>query len=107
MKISSWADAQDCHAGWQQKTGHLPKLDIIELRVGMNVGIGHTDELPPVGPLKQRRVQRLQHSYQSHIVLQQLGSLSTATQTKHKTEEMQQYLELVGTTLKACNLVPA
>lgn len=51
----------------------LPQLDVIQLWVGMNVGIGHADELAPgVGsPLLDGRVQRLQHSNQRHIVLQE------------------------------------
>ena len=53
----------------------LPKLDVIELRVGVDVGVGHTDELPPGihTALLQRGVQSFQHSYQGHIVLQVIG----------------------------------
>ena len=29
---------------------HLPQLDVIQLWVGMDVGVGNADELPPVGP---------------------------------------------------------
>ena len=48
---------------------YLPELDIIELWVGMDVGVGNADELPPVGSFQLRRVESLQHCDQSHIVL--------------------------------------
>lgn len=48
---------------------YLPEFDIIKLRVGMDVGVGNADELPPVGPFKLWRVQSFQHCNQSHIVL--------------------------------------
>jgi len=48
---------------------YLPELDIIELWVCMDVGVGNADELPSVGTLKLGRVQSLQHCYQRHIVL--------------------------------------
>ena len=49
----------------------LPQLDVIELRVGMDVGVGHADELAAgiSTALLQGRVQGLQHSDQRHIVL--------------------------------------
>lgn len=49
---------------------HLPELDVAELRVGMDVSVGHTDELPAVGALLLRAVQGLQDRNKSHIVLQ-------------------------------------
>ena len=51
---------------------HLPQLDIIQLRIGVNVGVGHTDELPAPASagVGVAWVQRLQHSNQRNIILQ-------------------------------------
>ena len=48
---------------------HLPKLDIIQLWIGVNVGVGNADELFPVAALQQGRVQGLQDCNEGHIVL--------------------------------------
>ena len=51
---------------------HLPQLDIIQLRIGVDVGVGHADELPaPTSAgVGVAWVQRLQYSNQCNIVLQ-------------------------------------
>lgn len=52
---------------------YLPQLDVIELRVGVDVRVGNADEGPPTAAaaaaLRLRRLQRLQHRNQRHIVL--------------------------------------
>mmetsp|Transcript_35571 Transcript_35571/g.89309 ORF Transcript_35571/g.89309 Transcript_35571/m.89309 type:complete len:239 (-) Transcript_35571:1065-1781(-) len=59
-----------------QQRMHLPQLDVTELRVGMDVGVGHADELTCVGP-RLRRLNGFQHSNQRHVVLEETakGSL--------------------------------
>lgn len=49
----------------------LPQLDVVELWVGVDVGVGNADQLPPALRSRVRvgRVQRLQHHNQRHIVL--------------------------------------
>lgn len=57
-------------------TTHLPQLDVIELRVGMDVGVGNADELPSRGAVGgfdlDVGVQRFEHRNQRHIVLHTL-----------------------------------
>ena len=53
-------------------TPHLPQLDIVQLRIGVDVGVGHADELPAPASagVGVAWVQCLQHSNQRNIVLQ-------------------------------------
>ena len=65
-------DPQGRQAPCLSETTHLPQLDIVQLRIGVDVGVGHANELPaPTGAcVGMAWVQCLQHSNERNIVLQ-------------------------------------
>mmetsp|Transcript_4858 Transcript_4858/g.12132 ORF Transcript_4858/g.12132 Transcript_4858/m.12132 type:complete len:363 (-) Transcript_4858:416-1504(-) len=53
-----------------EQSVHLPQLDVVELRVGVNVGVGHAQQLALA--LWRRHaglLQRLQHNNERHVIL--------------------------------------
>mmetsp|Transcript_8378 Transcript_8378/g.24021 ORF Transcript_8378/g.24021 Transcript_8378/m.24021 type:complete len:286 (+) Transcript_8378:635-1492(+) len=70
------------HKHWDVRTGgnllqaleegvDLPELDVAELRVGVDVGVGNADELPASrGCARRGRVNGLQNGDERHVVLQ-------------------------------------
>ena len=74
-KTTAWVPL--CLRWKGRAAARLPELHVIELRVGVDVGVGDADELAAAlrGRIRIGRIQRLQHHYQRHIVLSTANKL--------------------------------